>query len=96
MVRSPNPSTRSPQNYNLGSVPESVHEMDGLSPNFGPLSTWTGGQMDGPQTAVFVRGGLFCSATIHSMFSIDTADNNDAIKPNGDKVEFSFSTMVYR
>ena len=30
------------------------------------------------------------------MFSIDTTDNNDAIKQNGDKVEFSFNTMVYR
>ena len=30
------------------------------------------------------------------MFSIDTADNNDAIKQNGDKVEFSFNAMVYR
>ena len=24
----------------------------------GPLSTWPGGRMDGPQTVVFVRGGL--------------------------------------
>ena len=32
--------------------------MDGLSQNFGPLSTWTDGRVDGPQTAVFVRGGL--------------------------------------
>ena len=30
------------------------------------------------------------------MFSIDTADNTDAIKQNGDEVEFSFYTMVYR
>ena len=30
------------------------------------------------------------------MFSIDTAGNNDAIKQNGDKVELSFNTMVYR
>ena len=30
------------------------------------------------------------------MFSIDTADNTDAIKQNGDEVEFSFNTMVYR
>ena len=30
------------------------------------------------------------------MFSIDNADNKDAIKQNGDKVEFSFNTMVYR
>ena len=30
------------------------------------------------------------------MFSIDTTENNDAIKQNGDKVEFSFNTMVYR
>ena len=29
------------------------------------------------------------------MFSIDTADNN-AIKQNGDAVEFSFHTMIYR
>ena len=48
MVPRPNPSTRSPQNYNLGPMSESVHEMDGLSPNFGPLSTWTGERMDGP------------------------------------------------
>ena len=26
--------------------------------NLGPLSTWTGGRMAGPQTLVFVRGGL--------------------------------------
>ena len=25
--------------------------MDGLSPNFGLLSTWTDGRVDGPQTA---------------------------------------------
>ena len=31
-----------------------------------------------------------------SMFSFDTADNNDAIKQNGDIVEFSFNAMVYR
>ena len=30
------------------------------------------------------------------MLSIDTSDNIDAIKPNGDEVEFSFYTMVYR
>ena len=30
------------------------------------------------------------------MFSIDTTDNKDAIKQNGDEVEFSFNTMVYR
>jgi len=30
------------------------------------------------------------------MFSIDTADNNDAIKQNGGEVEFSFNTMVYK
>ena len=34
---------------------EFVHEMDGLSLNFGSLST--DGQVDGLQTAVFVRGG---------------------------------------
>ena len=39
----------------------------------------------------FVIVGLYIS-----MFSIDTADNNDAIKQNGDKVEFSFNAMVYR
>ena len=27
--------------YYLGPASEFVHEMDGLSPNFGPLSTWT-------------------------------------------------------
>ena len=53
-----NSSFRPPQNYKLGPVSESVHEMDGVSPNFDPESTWTGGRMDGPQTAVFVRGGL--------------------------------------
>ena len=47
-----------PSNDNLGPTSEFVHEMDGLSPNFGPLSTWTDGRVDGPQTAVFVRGGL--------------------------------------
>ena len=31
-----------------------------------------------------------------SMFSIDNADNKDAIKQNGDKVEFSFNAMVYK
>ena len=30
------------------------------------------------------------------MLSIDTIDNEDAIKQNGDQVEFSFHTMVYR
>ena len=30
------------------------------------------------------------------MLSIDTTDNEDAIKQNGDEVEFSFHTMVYR
>ena len=34
----------SPQNDNLGRASELVHETDGLSPNFGPLSTWTGGR----------------------------------------------------
>ena len=53
-----NSSTRPPQNDNLGPVSESVHEMDDLSQIFGPLSTWTGGRMDGPQRAVFVQGGL--------------------------------------
>ena len=53
-----NPSTSPSQNYYLGPLSESVHEMDGLSQNFGPLSTWPGGRMDGPQTVVFVRGGL--------------------------------------
>ena len=37
---------------------EFVHEMDGLSPNFYPLSPWTNGRVSGPQTAVFIRGGL--------------------------------------
>ena len=32
--------------------------MDGLSPNFGPLSTKTDGRVDSSQTAVFVRVGL--------------------------------------
>ena len=55
---------------NHGPLSESVHlkiiilvqcpnlSMDGLSPNFGPFSTWTGGRMNGPQTAVFVQGGV--------------------------------------
>ena len=53
-----NPSTRPSQNYYLGPLSESVHEMDGLSQNFCPLSTWTDGRVEGPQTAVFVHGGL--------------------------------------
>ena len=32
----------STSNDNLGPVSESVHEMDDLSPNFVPLSTWIG------------------------------------------------------
>ena len=52
-------SIRPPSNDNLGPSSELVHEMDGLSQNFGPLSTWTDGRVDGPQTGVFVRGGLF-------------------------------------
>ena len=51
-------SIRPPSNDNLGPTSEFVHEMVGLSPNFGPLSTWTNGRVDGPQTAVFVLGGL--------------------------------------
>ena len=53
-----NPSTRPSQNYYLGPLSESVHEMDGLSQNFCPLSTWTDGRVDGPRTVVRVRGGL--------------------------------------
>ena len=53
-----NRSIRPPSNDNLGPASEFVHEMDGLSPNFGPLSTWTDGRVDGPRTAVFVRGDL--------------------------------------
>ena len=37
-----NRSIRPPSNDNLGPKSEFVHEMVGLSPNFGPLSTWTG------------------------------------------------------
>ena len=33
-----NSSARPPYNYYLGPASEFVHEMDGLSPNFGPLS----------------------------------------------------------
>ena len=52
-------SIRPPSNDNLGPSSELVRiEMDGLNQNFGPLSTWTDGRVDGPQTAVFVRGGL--------------------------------------
>ena len=43
-VQGQNPSTRPPQNDNLGPASESVHEMDGMSPDFGSLSTWTGGR----------------------------------------------------
>ena len=32
--------------------------MDGLSPNFGPLFTWTDGRVDDPQMAVYDHGGL--------------------------------------
>ena len=39
-----NLSARPPLNYYLGLASQFVHEMDGLSPNFGPLSTWTGGR----------------------------------------------------
>ena len=53
-----NRSIRPPSNDNLGPTSEFVNEMDGLTPNFGPLSAWTNGRVDGPQTAVFVRGGL--------------------------------------
>ena len=44
-----NRSIRPPSNDNLGPMSEFVNEMDGLSPNFGPLSTWTNGRVDGPQ-----------------------------------------------
>ena len=56
--QSQNSSTRPPQNDIHGPASEFVHEMDGLRTNFGPLSTWTDGQVDSPQTAVFVHGGL--------------------------------------
>ena len=35
-------SIRPPSNDNLGPTSEFVHEMDGLSPNFGPLSSSVG------------------------------------------------------
>ena len=59
-----NPSTRPSQNYYRGPLSESVHEMHGLSPKSwsvdnGPLSTWTGGRMDGPQKVV--QRGLLCN-----------------------------------
>ena len=60
----PSSKIRPPQNYNLCPVSESVHEMGGLSPNFGAVSTWTGERMDGPQTAVFVRGVLVGSTLL--------------------------------
>ena len=44
MIRYPNPSTRPPQNDNLGPASQFVHEVDGLSPNFCPLSIWTVGR----------------------------------------------------
>ena len=53
-----NRSIRPPSNDNLGPTSEFVNEVDGLSPNFGSLSTWTNERVDGPQTAIFVRGGL--------------------------------------
>ena len=40
-VQGQNPSTRPPQNDNLGPASESVHEIDGLSPNFGPMDRLT-------------------------------------------------------
>ena len=41
--------------------------MDGLRTDFGPLSTWTDGGVDGPQTIVFVHGGLNFYKTILQM-----------------------------
>ena len=49
---------RPPSNDNLGPTSEFVREMDCLSPNFGPLITWTDGRADDPQTAVYDREGL--------------------------------------
>ena len=48
-----NPSTRPSQNYYLGPLSESVHEMDGLSPKSRSVV-----HMDGLQTVVYVRRGL--------------------------------------
>ena len=45
---------------------------------------------------VYVRKRFVILGLYISMFSIDTTDNNDAIKQNGDEVEFSFNVMVYR
>ena len=44
MVRRLNPSIRPLLNDNLGPASDFVHMMDGMSPNFGPLYTWTGGR----------------------------------------------------
>ena len=72
--------------------------MDGLSPNFGSLSTWTNGRVEGPQTAVFVRGGL--TPTVNwikssgkivsgSFFSVQ-------IRPSGGNVYRPSSESVHR
>ena len=37
---------------------ESVHQVDGSNLNIRPSSRWTSRRMDGPRTAVRVRGGL--------------------------------------
>ena len=60
-----------PSNDNLGPTSEFVHEMDGPSPNFGPLSTCTNGRVDGPQTAVFDRGGLNGIVQLPNMFNTE-------------------------
>ena len=44
-----NRSIRPLSNDYLGPTSEFVNEMDGLTPNFGPLSAWTNGRVDGPQ-----------------------------------------------
>ena len=63
-VHRKNRSIRPPSNDSLGPTSEFVREMDGLNPNFGPLSTRTNGRVDGPQTAVFVREGLVSSRIV--------------------------------
>ena len=52
--------------YYLGPASKFVHEMDGLSPNFGPLSTWAGGRSEdgrlllGRPSVTLKFGSSFC------------------------------------
>ena len=68
------PSTRPHFHVSNSPSSESVHEVDGLigsifvcrpppsnglSPNFGPLSTWTDGRVDGQQRLYYDNGLLW-------------------------------------